>query len=295
MNAIVRRPRFEVETRAGVTFSPLGPVLGAEVTGVDLRETLAPAVTAALRTGLNRYKVLVFRGQDISHEDHLRFGRSFGDLEGHPIIRSVPGYPEILHITAADGQDLDAAGLARARAANKWHTDVTFREAPSMAGILRARSLPPVGGDTVYADAEAVYRDLPQEVRARIDGLDAEHDILCCFEWVDEAQRERLVREHPPVVHPVVRTHPETGERCLFVNAEFTRRILGVSEAESRELLALLFERVKAPEYHARVRWSPDAVVAWDNRSTQHYAVLDYWPFPRVLERVTVMGDRPRR
>lgn len=295
MNAIVDRDRFETEVVEGLTFTPSGPVLGAEVSGLDLSQPLDPGAVAAIRGGLNRYKVLFFREQDISHEDHIRFGRYFGDLEGHPVTTTVPGHPEILHIEAGDGLKLTPEMAPLVRPANKWHADVTFREKPSFAGILRARTLPPLGGDTIFADTAAVYADLPADVKDRLSRLKAEHDILQSFGFrVSEAKREELARDFPPRCHPVVRTHPETGVKHLFVNPVFTTRILGLDEEESSQLLTYLTDRIKAPEYQIRFRWTPNAIVFWDNRATQHYAVLDYWPQARVVERVTVVGaDRP--
>ena len=292
MNALVHPSAPATEVEAGLTFTPAGPLLGAEVGGVDLTRPLDAHTVAILRGALNRYKVLFFRDQDISHDDHVRFGRYFGELEGHPVTTTVPGYPEILHIEAADGLKVTETTWPLARPANKWHSDVTFRERPSFAGILRARKLPPAGGDTIFADTAAVYADLPAEVKAKIDRLRAEHDILQSFGWrVDEAKRALLRAEHPPRSHPVVRTHPETGEKHLFVNHVFTTRILGLPEDEAQALLAYLVDRVKAPEYQVRFRWSPNAIVFWDNRATQHYAVLDYVPHERIVERVTVAGS----
>lgn len=295
MTAIIDRTRFETEVVEGLTFTPLGPLLGAEVSGVDLTRPLEAGEVAAIRGGLNRYKVLVLRDQDISHADHVRFGRYFGELEGHPVTTTVPGFPEILHIEAADGLKLTDDLLPIVRPANKWHTDVTFREKPSFAGILRARTLPPRGGDTIFADTAAVYADLPPDLKDRLSRLKAEHDILQSYGYrVSASRRAELRRAFPPRAHPVVRTHPETGEKHLFVNHVFTTRILGLDEDESRQLLTYLTDRVKAPEYQVRLRWTPNAIVFWDNRATQHYAVLDYWPAYRAVERVTVAGhDRP--
>jgi taurine dioxygenase len=278
-------------------FTPLGPVLGAEVSGVDLRRPLDSTAIDDLKQALFRHKVLVFRDQDITHAEHIRFGRYFGELEGHPVTAHVPGHPEILHIEAGDGLKLTDQMLPLLRPANKWHTDVTFREKPSFAGILRARALPPIGGDTLFADTAAVYNDLPENVKNRIETLDAEHDILQSFGWrITEEKREQLRREHPPQIHPVVRRHPVTGERHLFVNHVFTTRIIGLPEEESKDLLAYLIDRVKTPEYQVRVRWTPNTITVWDNQATQHYAILDYWPAERVMERVTVAGtDRPVR
>lgn len=276
---------------------PLGPVLGAEVSGLDLRNPLPDETIRELREALFRHKVLVFRDQDISYAEHIRFGRAFGELEGHPVTTHIPGHPEILHIEAGDGLKLTPEILPFLRPANKWHTDVTFREKPSFAGILRARTLPDIGGDTLFADTAAIYYDLPANVKAQIEPLEAEHDILQSFGWrISEEKREQLRRDHPAQVHPVVRRHPVTGERHLFVNHIFTTKILGLAEAESRELLAYLIDRVKVPEYQVRIRWTPNAITVWDNQATQHYAILDYWPAERAMERVTVAGtDRPTR
>lgn len=296
MNAITDPRTFaDAAQAAGLTFNPAGPVLGAEVSGLDLRQPLSPRAVEALRAGLVRHKVLFFRDQDISHDDHVRFGRYFGELEGHPVTATVPGFPEILHIEAADGLKVSEEILPIAKAANKWHTDVTFREKPSFAGILRARKIPELGGDTLFADTAAVYADLPLDIREKIDGLQAEHDILRSFGYrVSAEKREQLAKDYPPRLHPVVRHHPVTGEKHLFVNHVFTSRIVGLPEDEAASLLTFLTDRVKQPEYQVRFRWSPNAIVFWDNTATQHYATLDYWPHERVVERVTVVGtDTP--
>lgn len=282
---------------SGVAVKPTGPLLGAEISGVDLTKPLAPEEVAAIRAALLKHKVIFFRDQDISYEDHVRFGRYFGDLEGHPVTATVPGFPEILFIEAADGMKISDKVYPIARPANKWHTDVTFREKPSMGGILRMRQKPAYGGDTIFADTAAIYSDLPPDVKAKIDTLDAEHDIIRSYGYrVAPEKAEELRKEYPLMVHPVVRRHPETGEKHLFVNHVFTGRILGLPDDEATKLLAYLLDRVKAPEYQMRFTWSENAIAFWDNRATQHYGVLDYWPHERVVERVTVMGeDRPAR
>jgi len=294
MNAHAPIVADETPDYAGLTVTPVSTVLGAEISGLDLRQPLTPEVVAAVRAALLRHKVVFFRDQDISHEDHVRFGRYFGDLEGHPVTSHVPGFPEILHIEAADGMKLREEIVPLVRVANKWHTDVTFRAAPSMGGVLRARHLPPLGGDTLFADTAAIYRDLPQALKDKLAGLTAEHDIIQSYGYrVDQAKRDELRAAYPLMVHPVIRTHPETGEKHLFVNKVFTTRILGLPEDEARTLLADLLDRVKTPEYQVRFRWTPNAIVFWDNRATQHYAILDYWPQERIVERVTIVGDAP--
>ena len=283
---------FEAARSLGVSISPATPTIGAEISGLGLDRPLTSAEGELLRAAWLRFKVVFFRDQDISHESHVRLGRFFGELEGHPVIPSVEGYPEILKIEGVEGVQLTADTLAPFQAYNKWHTDVTFREKPSITSILRARNLPPLGGDTMWADTAAAYAGLPQPVKDRIEGLEAEHDIVRSFGGrVSEEKRAQLARDFPPVRHPVVRSHPETGEKILYVNYTFTSRIIGVSEEDSDSLLRLLFDRIKVPEYQVRFRWTPNAIGIWDNRSTQHYAVGDYWPEYRLLERVTVSGD----
>ena len=287
---------FDAARSLGVAILPSTPTIGAEIGGLDLDRPLSSEEGDLLRAAWLEFKVLFFRDQDISYESHVRLGQFFGEIEGHPVIPHVPGYPEVLRIEGVEGVQLTADTLAPFQAYNKWHTDVTFRERPSIASILRARTLPPLGGDTLWADTAAAYAGLPQAVKDRIEGLEAEHDIVRSFGGrVTEEKRAQLARDFPPVRHPVVRTHPETGEKILYVNYTFTSRIVGLDEDESDSLLKLLFDRIKVPEYQVRFRWTPNAIGIWDNRSTQHYAVGDYWPAHRLLERVTVAGDVVRR
>ncbi len=279
---------------AALSVAPCGPVLGAEVAGLRIDGSIDANLAAALRALLLRHKVLFFRDLDLDHEQHLALARVWGDLEGHPVIKHVPGYPEILDIRGSEGRVEDNAGNHRFQALDKWHADVTFRAAPSMGAVLRAREIPEIGGDTLWADAAAVYAGLPDAVKKRIEGLTATHDLL--FDFGDRVALERraaIAAEFPPQHHPIVRTHPETGERVLFVNASFTSRIDELDDSESAKLLAYLLDRFKVPEYQVRFRWTPDAVVVWDNRATQHYPVADYWPARRRMERVTIRGDVP--
>jgi len=177
---------------------------------------------------------------------------------------------------------------------NIWHTDVTWRPAPALGSVLRLIEVPPVGGDTMWADMAAAYDNLPEDVRARIDGLTAVHDYLPGFDrFSDPALLARWQDRFPPVEHPVVRTHPETGRRTLFVNQAFTTHIVGLDRAESDRLLRYLFLQAHTPEFQVRFSWRPDSVAFWDNRATQHYAVNDYHPHVRIAERVAIAGDRP--
>jgi taurine dioxygenase len=283
---------FERAQSLGVTLSPATPTIGAEISGLNLDRALLSAEADLLREAWLRYKVIFFRDQNISHESHIRLGRLFGELEGHPVIPHIDGFPEILRIEGVEGVALTPETVSGFQVYNKWHTDVTFRKQPSITSILRARILPPLGGDTMWADTTAAYAGLPQGVKDRIEHLEAEHDIIKSFgSRVTDEKRAELQEKFPAVTHPIVRRHPETGERILYVNFTFTTRVVGLIEEESDALLRFLFDRIKVPEYQVRFRWTPNAIGLWDNRSTQHYAVGDYWPQHRVLERVTVSGD----
>jgi len=284
----------ELAGKLGLDVAPCGPVIGAEVAGVRFSDPIDPDIASALRALLLRHKVLFLRDLNPSYEQHLALARVWGTLEGHPVIKHVPGYPEILDIRGSEGRVEDAAGDQRFRVLDKWHADVTFRAAPSMGAVLRARELPAIGGDTLWADAAAAYDGLSDEVKASIEGRTATHDLL--FDFGDRIAPERraaMAAEFPPQHHPIVRIHPETGARVLFVNASFTSRIDDMDEDEGAKLLSHLLERFKVPEYQVRFRWTPNAIAIWDNRATQHYPVADYWPARRRMERVTIAGDCP--
>jgi alpha-ketoglutarate-dependent sulfate ester dioxygenase len=266
--------------------TPLQPSIGAEIAGIDLARPLDPAARDALRAALLTYRVLFFRDQDLSFEQHIAFTANFGALEVHPVF-SMPDHPAILPLRSAY-----YAETYRPSADAEWHSDTTFRAEPSAASVLRARIVPPIGGDTVFVNTIKAYDRLSDEVKAKIDGLTAIHDASVFKNFLPADKQDGFTAEFPPVEHPVVRVHPETGEKAIYVNAVFTRRILGVEPEEAASLLRLLFDQVKRPEFQVRWRWQPNSIAFWDNRSTQHYAVNDYVE-ERYMERVTVMGDRP--
>jgi taurine dioxygenase len=268
-----------------VTFERMSPSIGAEVSGVDLSEEPDDTTIAALRAGLLEHKVLVFRDQAITSEEHLAFGRRFGELEVHPVTPKDQEHREILVIR----HDEHHRGTE-----NTWHSDVTWRPEPSLGSILRARVIPDVGGDTLFADMHAAYEGLPDKIKHRLDGLHAIHDFTRVFgRNASPEMREKMQAKHPSVEHPVIRTHPETAKLGIYVNAAFTVCIKEMGDEESTKLLGILYRQANVPEYQCRLRWRTDTLTFWDNRSTQHYAVSDYWPAVRVMERVTVAGDRP--
>jgi taurine dioxygenase len=269
-----------------ITVSPLEPTIGAEVTGFRMDGDVPAEQVAELRRALLDWKVIFFRDQDVSLEEHVAFGRLFGELEVHPFApKEYAHLPEILAIKH------DASST---RGENNWHSDVTWRLEPSLGSILRCRVCPPVGGDTLFADMYAAYEGLTDEVKERIDGARARHSFQHNFgRRMDDATRARFAEEYPDPIHPVVRTHPETGRKGLYVNAAFTVEILDMEPEESARLLQHLYRQAAIPEHQVRFRWAVDSVAFWDNRAVQHYAAFDYRPHARHVERVTVIGDRP--
>ncbi|WP_024794517.1 TauD/TfdA dioxygenase family protein [Tomitella biformata] len=271
-----------------ITVTPAGTTIGAEIGGLTLSGDLDEETLAELRRALLEWKVLFFRDQDIDRDSHREFARLWGDLEQHPFFKyTQPGQTEADVTTLAKG--IDSAGVE-----NSWHNDVTWHATPSFGAVLRAVELPERGGDTLFCDTAAAYETLPDAVKARIDHLTAEHDWLHAFGNGMPKDAVDLLRPNLPAVqHPVVRVLPENGRKVLFVNSVFTTRILGVSEEESNELLAILYRHVQRPEFQVRLRWQPNTVAFWDNRSCQHYAVSDYFPQRRVMDRISIVGDVP--
>jgi alpha-ketoglutarate-dependent taurine dioxygenase len=264
---------------------PVGATVGAEITGVDLTAELPDDVVAELRQALLDYKVLFFRDQPLTAAQHVAFARRFGDLEVHPFIPSNTDQPELVRFA----KSADVAGTE-----NAWHHDVTWRERPSLGAILHAIEVPPTGGDTLFCDMYAAYDGLDDDVKEQIADLVAVHDYLRVFgPFVREDQAEEMRAQYPPVEHPVVRTHPETGRKLLFVNRVFVDHIVGLAPDESTALIDRLSHQADTIEYQCRFRWAPHSVAFWDNRAVQHYAASDYWPDVRVVERASIIGDRP--
>jgi len=268
---------------------PYSPTIGAEIHGIDLRQPMPDATLASLRAALLEWKVLFFRDQDITTEQHLAFARRFGELEIHPFAPSKPDYPEVLAISH---------GPNKPGTENTWHSDVTWREKPSLGSILRCLAGPTVGGDTLFADMYAAYDHLPADIKRRVTGRVARHDFPHFRAGMrklglGEDKIAELKRSYPNPEHPVIRTHPETGRNGIYVNAPFTANIVDMDADESEELLQILYRQAAVPEFQCRFRWEPNSIAFWDNRACQHYASSDYWPQKRTVERVTVIGDSP--
>jgi taurine dioxygenase len=283
--------------------------IGAEISGVDLRADLPDSDVAEIRQALLAHRVLFFRDQNLDHARHIAFGRCFGDLTRRPGAKhgvAPEGFPEIL--TVDPKADVERYGKNFEEHYRRkwhsplagWHSDLTQAVNPPAISILRAETTPEFGGDTQWTNMVAAYQGLAEPIRELIDGLRAEHAFFAGVPLLhsDERDREilRIYCDDPQVaVHPVVRVHPETGEKALFVSPGSTTRIVGFSEVESRRILDLLFEHMTSAEYTVRFRWTPGSIAMWDNRSTCHFAPTDFdhLGVDRVMHRVTVLGSRP--
>jgi taurine dioxygenase len=272
--------------------------IGAEVSGVNLADAIRDdGLFADIRSALLKHRVLFLRDQDISRAEHVAFARRFGELEDHPVAGSDPEYPGLVRIYKTPEQPND-------RYENAWHADATWREAPQFGAVLRCVQCPPIGGDTMWANMVLAYENLPEHVKSQIADLRARHSIEASFGAVMPIEKRLALKaQFPDAEHPVVRTHPETGEKVLFVNAfttHFTNyhtpaRVRFGQDANpgASDLLRYLISQASIPEYQVRWRWSPNSIAIWDNRSTQHYAVMDYPPCHRKMERAGIIGDKP--
>ncbi|MEZ5662682.1 MAG: TauD/TfdA family dioxygenase [Burkholderiaceae bacterium] len=269
--------------------------IGAELTDVNLADAVHDdALFADIRSALLQHKVLFLRDQDISRANHVAFARRFGELEDHPVAGSDPDHPGLVRIYKTPDAPND-------RYENAWHTDATWREIPPMGCVLRCVECPPVGGDTMWANMALAYEKLPELVKQQIAGLRARHSIECTFGAAMTAERRLALKaQFPDAEHPVVRTHPDTGEKVLFVNA-FTTHFTNFHTPDNvrygqdytqgaAALLQYLISQAAIPEYQVRWRWQPNSIAIWDNRATQHYAVMDYPPCHRKMERAGIIG-----
>ena len=272
--------------------------IGAELSGVRLADAVHDeGLFAELRTLLLRHRVLFLRQQEISRADHVAFARRFGELEDHPVAGSDPDNPGLVRIYKSPDVPSD-------RYENAWHTDATWRTQPPMGCVLRCVECPPVGGDTLWANMVVAYEQLPGEIKEKIAGLRARHSIEASFgAAMPIEKRLALKAQFPDAEHPVVRTHPETDEKILFVNSFTTHFVnyhtddnvrFGADYAPGAgDLLRYLISQAAIPEYQVRWRWTENSIAIWDNRSTQHYAAMDYPPSHRKMERAGIMGDTP--
>ncbi|MBW4657824.1 MAG: TauD/TfdA family dioxygenase [Drouetiella hepatica Uher 2000/2452] len=267
---------------------PIAGRIGAEITGVDLGAELSDNLIQQIRQTLIQYKVIFFRHQAIDANQQIDFAQRFGNLTAaHPTVPSLPEHPEVF--------DLDYGRTVAP--ANRWHTDVTFVDRPPLGSILRAVDIPPVGGDTLWANSVTAYQDLPPHLRSLADSLWAVHTNAYDYatpQYSEKQKAYRAIFESTiyETLHPVVRVHPESGDRGLFIGG-FVRRIQNLSQTESNDLIRLLQSYITRPENTVRWRWQVGDVAFWDNRATQHYAIDDYGNQPRRVQRVTIGGDLP--
>lgn len=290
-------------TGTDLHISPLSATIGAEIRGVDLKHPLSADTVGRLREALLAYGVVFFPGQHLDPDEHTAFARHFGELTpAHPVIPGIEGHPEVFEIDYTKSEQLRASygDVADRYDGLSWHTDVTFVERPPLGSILNALVIPAAGGDTMFSDQRAAYDGLSAPLREFLDGLVAVHDGSHVFgallearsdgggDW-DGAQYSSL----EPVEHPVVRTHPETGRKSLFVNPGFTSHIKGLTRAESDALLQFLYAHSTKPQYTVRYHWHAGDLGFWDNRVTQHSVVGDFAGQHRVIQRVTLRGDAP--
>jgi len=264
-------------------------LFGAYIEGINLNEPLTSKEVIEIKNALSQNEVIFFRNQKILHDDHKRLAKYFGQLQTHPAYPTVPGFPEI---TILENDKENPSKI------EKWHTDMTFKKKPPLGSILVGKIIPETGGDTLFASLASAYEDLPENFKERIESLSAEHSFEYGFkESLEElGGRERLaeaLNENPPVDHPVVRTHPITARRLLYINKLFTSKINGISQKDSKELLSFLCDHIEKDKYVCRFKWEEDSIAFWDNRSVLHKPDNDYWPQLRRMERITI--DDPEK
>ncbi|MEE8352098.1 MAG: TauD/TfdA family dioxygenase [Rhodospirillales bacterium] len=268
--------------------TPVAPALGAEIGGVDLSAPLANDVISEIRAALLQYGVIFFRGQDITPEQHLAFAKRFGDLVDYPMVKGLDEYPEIVPVVKLENETHNFGGI--------WHSDTTYLAEPPLGAILVARELPPAGGDTLFANMAMAYDELSDAMKTMLSGLIAVNSSAKDTVAKSREERQKTMDAVPePLVaeHPVVRTHPETGRKILYVNIGHTIAIKGMGTQESGPLLDFLFAHHRRDEYTCRFKWQPGSIAFWDNRMTQHYPLNDYHGHKRVLHRITLAGDVP--
>jgi taurine dioxygenase len=278
---------IEAKTFKHIVAKPFAPNLGAEITGVDLSQEISEAEFSEIEAAFLAYQVLFFKDQkEIPPQVHIDLGKRFGPLHSHPAAPTMAGYPEIFEIHAT----------RHSKVANGefWHSDVSCDEEPPLGTMLQIHILPPCGGDTMFSNMYAAYDALSDAMKTFLDGLSATHasEHIYRGRYADRGQKDSDIA-FPSASHPVVRTHPQTGRKALFVNRTFTTRINELSEEESSAVLKMLFEHAESIQFQIRFRWSKNDMAFWDNRCCMHRAIWDYWPEERKGRRVTIKGDRP--
>lgn len=268
-----------------ITVDKLTPIIGAEIGGIDLGAPLSNRQQDEIHRAVAENLVIFFRDQTITPEQHLAFGRLFGELHMHPAAPHEEGMPELMKVHA-DRNSLRANGQG-------WHSDVSCDPEPPMGTILYIKQCPPSGGDTLFASMYAAYDALSERLKTYLEGLTAIHDGEHVYRGLYDYDGQVDKPVYPRAEHPVIRTHPVTGKKALYVNSGFTTRILGIPEDESAGILRYLYGHMENPLFQCRFRWQPNSIAFWDNRCTQHLALWDYWPHTRSGNRVTVKGDKP--
>ncbi len=274
-----------------IRVEPLSPALGAEVYGVDLAGPLDESSVAEIRRAFLSHLVIFFRDQTMTPEQFLRFARTMGEPSEYPMVKGMDEYPEITEVIKKEDERVNFGGI--------WHSDTTYLECPPMATMLYALEVPPVGGDTLFANMHMAYESLSSGMQRLLEGLTA---VNSAGKDIAAATRADRIRERPGDVgdsvptaeHPLVRTHPETGLKALYVNPGHTVRIGGLSEPESAPILDYLYAHQTRAEFTCRFRWRVGSLAFWDNRAAQHYPLNDYHGYRRAMQRITLAGDRPR-
>jgi taurine dioxygenase len=271
------------------TVKLLAGVIGAEIQDMDLSQPITDSIGNEINAFLLEHEAIFFRNQDLEPAQHKALAEVFGPLDSHPAYPTIEGFPEImiLESTPEVPSKIDT-----------WHSDMTFRKHPPVGTVLRSRILPPKGGDTLFSSMTAAYEALSDPMKCFLEGLTAVHDFRYGFResLAEPGGEERLaqaLKDNPPVIHPVIQTHPESGKKVLFVNELFTSHIVGLEKNESDAILAFLFKHLTTDEFTYRFSWEPNSVAIWDNRSTQHKPVNDFFPGHRLLERTVVLGHHP--
>jgi taurine dioxygenase len=283
-------PRYKHQPVSDAPYETLGvdkltPIIGAEIQGIDLSKPLSNHQMSEVHRALSENMVIFFRDQHMTPEQHLAFGRNFGDLHIHPAAPHAPGHKELM-IIHADKDSFRANGEG-------WHSDVSCDTEPPMGSILYIKTCPPHGGDTLFASMYAAYESLSDRMKQYLEGLVAVHDGEESYRGTYRNYGIEDKPTYPRAEHPVIRTHPVTGRKALYVNRGFTKRILGIPRDESWAILNYLWDHAENPLFQCRFRWRENSVAFWDNRCVQHRAMWDYWPHTRSGFRVTVAGDRP--